>query len=81
MKTYTYTQARQKLASILDEASKTGEIRIRRRDGSIFTVRPLKQKVKKSPFEIVKGLDLEVSMDEIVDIVRESRERDHNFKK
>lgn len=33
MKVYTYSEARQKFASVLDKAQKDGVVRIRRRDG------------------------------------------------
>jgi PHD/YefM family antitoxin component YafN of YafNO toxin-antitoxin module len=41
MKVYTYSEARQRLARLLDEAGKRGEVRIKRRDGSEFVVRPV----------------------------------------
>jgi len=34
MKVYTYSEAGQRLASLLDEARRAGEVRIRRRDGT-----------------------------------------------
>ncbi len=42
MKVYTYSEARQRLARVLDEARSGGEIRIKRRDGSEFAVRPVR---------------------------------------
>ena len=41
MKVYTYSQARQRLSTLLDEARKEGEVRIRRRDGAEFVVSPV----------------------------------------
>ena len=38
MKVYTYSEARQRLASVLDAAQRDGAVRIRRRDGQL--VRP-----------------------------------------
>ena len=35
MKIYTYSEARQNLASVLDEARRKGGVRIRRRDGAV----------------------------------------------
>lgn len=81
MKTYTYSEARQRLASMLDEASRSGEVRIRRRDGRIFALKPVKKKKNISPFDDVKGLNLDISVDEIVSIVREGRERDYDVEK
>jgi len=81
MKTYTYSEARQRLASILDEASRSGKVHIRRRDGRVFALKPVKKKQNKSPFDDVKGLNLDISVDEIVSIVREGRERDYDVEK
>ena len=72
MLVYTYSEARQNLASLLDQAIKQGEVRIRRKDGQVFVVRP--QPSADSPLD-VKRVDLGVTADEIVRIVREGRER------
>jgi antitoxin Phd len=72
MVVYTYSQARQNLASLLDQAAKEGEVRIRRRDGQTFIVKL--QPGSDSPLD-VKTVDLGVTTDEIVRIVREGRER------
>ena len=72
MTVYTYSEARQQLASLLDEAAREGEVRIRRRDGQVFVIRP--QPRADSPLD-VEGLDLGVSTAEIVELVREGRER------
>ncbi len=37
---YTYTEARQNLATLLNRAALEGEVRIKRRDGRVFVVRP-----------------------------------------
>ncbi len=72
MKVYTYSEARQRLARILDEAQEWGEIRIKRRDGSEFTVRPVQG--GESPLD-VPGVETRLDRDEIVAAIRESRER------
>ena len=41
MKTYTYSTARQRLAEVLEEASREGEVQIRRRDGRVHAVTPV----------------------------------------
>lgn len=69
---YTYSEARQKLARILDQAASEGEVLVRRKDGQVFVIKPILK--KKSPLDI-PGVDLGVSTSEIVDIVRESREK------
>lgn len=72
MNVYTFSEARQKLANLLEVANKDGEVLIKRRDGQKFIVKPLKS--KKSPLD-VRGINLKISTKEIVDIVREMRER------
>ncbi|PHS25218.1 MAG: prevent-host-death protein [Methylophaga sp.] len=74
MKEYSFTEARQHFASILDEARKEGVVCVKKRDGESFYIKPAIQ--KKSPLDI-KGVDLGVSSNEIVDIIREGRERNH----
>jgi len=69
---YTYSEARQNLASLLDQAAKDGEVRIKRRDGQVFVVRI--EPRTESPLD-VDVVDLGVSTNEIVGFVRESRER------
>ena len=72
MRVYTYSEARQKLAALLDEARRKGAVRIRRRDGQEFVLRPIEP--DGSPLD-VEGLNLDWSRDEIVAAVREGRER------
>ena len=40
MNVYTYSEARQKLASVLKKAEATGKVLIRRKDGSTFALTP-----------------------------------------
>jgi hypothetical protein len=72
MKTYTYSQAQERLADILEE-SKKEEIVIRRRKGDIFSIVP-KAPVRRSPFD-VPGLSKRISRKEILEAICESRER------
>ena len=73
MKSYSYSEARGNFATVLDEAERDGAVEIRRRDGSVFRILPLR-KSKASPLD-VKGVKLEVSVADLVEIVREGRER------
>lgn len=73
MKVYTYTEARQRLAQVLDEARSAGEIRIKRRDGSEFAIRPVPP--GRSPLD-VPGVETGIARDEILAAIRESRERE-----
>ncbi len=72
MKIYTYSQAREKLADILEE-SKNEEIVIRRRKGDMFTILP-KTPSRRSPFDVV-GLSKKITRKEILEAIRETRER------
>lgn len=71
MKIYTYSEAREKLASILEE-SKTEEVVIRRRKGDMFEIVPKPARPRRSPFD-VPGLGKSFSRQEILDALRESR--------
>jgi hypothetical protein len=70
MKIYTYTEARQKLASLLEQAAKYGEVRIKRRDGQVFVIKP--QKRKGSPLA-VDGIKTKLSRREILQSIEEGR--------
>lgn len=72
MKTYKFSEARQNLAALLDEATSTGEVRISRRDGRSFVIRPAR--TKRSPLD-VPGIGGDLSGEEIVKTIRDSRRR------
>lgn len=72
MKVYTYSEARQNLATLLDEVAEGGAVRIRRRDGTSFVLK--RERRRRSPLN-VKGVDVKLSRREIVQIVRTSRRR------
>jgi len=72
MQVYTYSEARQKLARVLDEAESTGKVLIRRKDGRTFALIP--EQIPASPLD-VPSIKADISTQEIVDIVRKSRER------
>jgi len=70
MNVYTYTEARQNLAKLLDQAAEEGEVMIRRRDGKVFVVKVQPQ--VQSPLD-VEGVDLGISTDEILAFIEEGR--------
>ena len=72
MRVYTYSEARQNLASLLDIAKRDGAVAIRRRDGQTFILSP---ETQGSSSLDVDGIDLDVTTEEIIDIVRQGRER------
>jgi len=67
---YTYTEARQNLASLLDKAVQEGEVRVKRKDGQTFVIRP--ERKASSPLD-VEGVDLGITTTEIVQFIREGR--------
>ncbi len=72
-KTYTYTEARQNLASVLAQAEKDGEVRITHRSGKVFILRP--ETSDRSPLDI-PGVDTGITRHEVLESVREGREQD-----
>ena len=72
MQVYTYSEARQKLAKVLEQAESTGKVLIRRRDGRTFALVP--EQVSSSPLD-VPSIKTDISTKEIVTIVRRGRER------
>ncbi len=72
MRIYTFSEARQKLASLLNIARAEGEVRIQRKDGSVFAIRQVDD--EGSPLE-VEGIQSSVTAEEIVEYIREGRER------
>lgn len=69
---YTYSEARQNLSTVLDEAEQKGEAIIVRRNGVEFIVKPIKQ--RRSPLD-VPCIKANITVSEIVNIVREGRMR------
>ena len=67
---YTYSEARQKLASLLEQAIKEGEVKIKRKDGQTFVIRP--ETRVGSPLD-VEGIDLGITTAEIVQFIHEGR--------
>ena len=72
MRIYTYSEARQNFASVLEMAQRDGAVRIRRKDGRSFLLRP--ESSETSPLD-VEGVDLGVTGADIVEMIREARER------
>jgi len=72
MQVYTYSEARQKLAIVLKQAESSGKVIIRRKDGRTFALVP--ETITTSPLD-VPSIKAKVTTKEIVDIVREGRER------
>ncbi len=70
MKVYSFSQARQQLAAVLDCAEQEGQVKITHRDGCSFVLQP--EPSSRSPLA-VEGVVLNLSSSEIVKAVREGR--------
>lgn len=72
MQIYSYSEARQKLATVLKQAEYSGKVIIRRKDGRTFALIPVM--IPDSPLD-VPSIKAQLTTDEIVDFVRKGRER------
>jgi antitoxin Phd len=72
MNVYTYSEARQKLASVLDTAESTGKVLIRRKDGSLFAL--TRESAPRSPLDI-PAIKVNISTQDLVSLVRKERSR------
>jgi hypothetical protein len=70
MKEFTYSEARQRLAALLERARREGAVRIRRKDGQVFVLRP--EPSAGSPL-YVPAIGAQLSRDEILEAIREGR--------
>ena len=68
----TYLETQENLSVLLERANEEGEVRIKRADGKVFVLKP--EEKKRSAFDVA-GINLGVSTQEIVEFVREGRER------
>ena len=73
MKSYTYSEASENFASVLEGAEQDGAVEIRRQDGAVFRLSPA-PKSKVSPLD-VSGVKSNVKTQDLVAAVREGRER------
>ena len=72
MTVYTFSEARQRFAALLERARRDGAVRVKRRDGQVFVIQP--ERIHRSPLD-VEGIDTDISEEEIVNTVREMRRR------
>jgi len=73
MTVFTFSEARQKFAAILERARREGAVRVKRRDGQVFIIQP--DRSPHSPLDVA-GIDTNLSAEEIVDMIREMRQRE-----
>lgn len=74
IKSYTYSEARKNLTSVLLQADQDGEVSITRRNGRKYLVKVVDS--ARSPLD-VPCLNVNISRQEIVSSIRESREMDY----
>jgi len=70
MHIYSFSEAKQNLLSIFEQAVLDGGVQINGEDGQIFVLTPIT--VKKSPLD-VKSVALDLTADEIIGFIHESR--------
>jgi prevent-host-death family protein len=81
MKIYNYSEARQNFSTVLNTALKE-EVIITRKDGSKFKLISMNENKKelRSPLEDIKGIKTNITMNEILEAIRQGRE-DREYKK
>ena len=72
MKTYDYSEAQQNFSSILNLAL-TQDIIIKEKNGRRFRITPVKDVVNKSPFEYISGINTDMTTEEIIEFMKQSR--------
>jgi hypothetical protein len=70
MKEFTYSEARQPLATLRERARREGAVRIRRKDGQVFVLRP--EQPAGSPLD-VPAIGARLCRDDILKAIREGR--------
>jgi hypothetical protein len=72
MKSYTFSEARQNFAALLEQARRDGAVRIQRRDGQSFVLTPEIRPA--SPLDVAGITPAQpISRDEILESIREGR--------
>jgi hypothetical protein len=72
MLVFNDTEFTQDAAKILD-AALTDEVIINSKDGNSYKILPLKNKTGKSPLEDIPCISADITIQEIVELLRESR--------
>ncbi len=72
MEVFTYSEAKKKLGSILEQAEISGKVIIKKKDGRTFSLVP--EQIVSSPLDI-PPIKVNITTKEVVSIVREGRER------
>lgn len=78
MRVYTYSEAKQRLSSVLEDAEVTGKVLIRRKNGKMFALVP--EHSQESPLD-VPSIPVDISTKELVSLVRQERRRIRGLKR
>ena len=78
MQIFSYSEARQKLSSVLDEAESTGKVFIRRRDGRTYSL--VLERTPTSPLD-VPSVSASISTQEVVALIRRERGRTRGLRR
>lgn len=70
MHVYNFSEAKQNFSSIFEQAVLDGGVQIKGEDGQIFILAPIM--AKKSPLDL-KSVPLDLTADEIIGFIHESR--------
>ena len=73
---YTVSQIQKQLTELLQKVLREGQVQFKSKDGQVFVIRPIMtaKSTKASPLD-VKGIKLPVTTEDILQAVRESRQR------
>jgi hypothetical protein len=73
---YTVSQIQKQLTELLQKVLREGQVQFKSTDGQVFVIRPvLSAKTSKASPLDVKGIKLPVTTSDILQAVRESRQR------
>lgn len=70
MEIFSYSTARQKLSYLLDVAFNIGEVKLKDKNGNLFSIKP--EIIKSSPLD-VEDIGLNLTREEIIESISESR--------
>ena len=70
MNVFTYSDARQRLSELLDQADLDGKVFVQRKDGRLFSIQP--ERKNASPFN-VRGINTQATTQDILEAIQEGR--------
>ena len=70
MYAYSFSEVKQNIKSVFEQAIIDGAVQIKGEDGQVFMLMPIDE--KKSPLDVA-GVSLDLTADEIVDFIHEGR--------